>query len=393
MSKGDQEEGFGFAPQRGPARKIADHRNQQQRAHPSRSRLDANTARPLTAYDTDASPKQPYWVWLLIGLLIGAGGTMLTSSLWLQDIQDTRSTVIEATAAQTASSSGGRIEPASPPSSTADVADIDAPLLPAGPLEQVDSIRNQPMTTTLTLNNPAEAAVIDDPLVEEKLAALVAATSSAAVKSEPSSLQTIPPVETQAGLEPAEQIEKVQPAPSVDLGSSPTSPSVAEEARQAERTAPTKTEDATSDRLTPKKTSEKVELREPDPSPSPRSTDNAGNRAKQDGGVATVKKLIRNARLEERSNAASSPAQRPKRLYRVQLAAVDDEAAARVYWREVNQRLPDVFADVTPTFDRREVEQRLFFRIWVGEFDRRSEADNYCDWLKAKGQDCFVTRG
>lgn len=390
MSNGKRGEGFGFAPERGPARKIADLRNQHQQAHPSRSRLDASTARPSTAYDDDTPRKQPYWVWLLIGLLIGAGGTMLTSSLWLQDIQDTRSTAIEATAAQTASSAGGRDEAVSPISATADVVDIDATLLPVPPSEQVDSTSNQSGGNTLTLDKPAEAAVMEDPLVEEKLAALVAATSSAAAKPELPPAQTTPSAKTPALVEPVGQVEEAQPAPSAESDDSPPSSSVIEETRQTARTTPTKT--STSDQLTPEKPRDKAELRKPDPSPSPRSIDDAENRAEQEGGVDAVKKLIRNARLEQRSNDASS-AQRPKRLYRVQLAAVDDEAAAQGYWREANLRLPDVFADVTPTFDRREVEQRLFFRIWVGEFDRRSEADNYCNWLKTKGQDCFVTRG
>ncbi|MEZ5935507.1 MAG: hypothetical protein R3F54_27030 [Alphaproteobacteria bacterium] len=37
----------------------------------------------------------------------------------------------------------------------------------------------------------------------------------------------------------------------------------------------------------------------------------------------------------------------------MQLAAVNNEAAAQVYWREVNERLPSVFAGIRPIFDER----------------------------------------
>ena len=80
------------------------------------------------------------------------------------------------------------------------------------------------------------------------------------------------------------------------------------------------------------------------------------------------------------------------RLYRIQLAAVDDEAAARSFWREASARLPDVFGDVEPIFDRREVNDREFLRVWIGAFDRHADAVNYCGWLQGQGQDCFVTR-
>ncbi|MGI9493489.1 MAG: SPOR domain-containing protein, partial [Geminicoccaceae bacterium] len=82
-----------------------------------------------------------------------------------------------------------------------------------------------------------------------------------------------------------------------------------------------------------------------------------------------------------------------KRIYRVQLAAVDTENAAEVYWREAKTRLPQVLDGIEPMFNQREVGKRMFFRIWIGSFDKHADADNYCDWLKSKGQDCFVTLG
>lgn len=81
------------------------------------------------------------------------------------------------------------------------------------------------------------------------------------------------------------------------------------------------------------------------------------------------------------------------RIYRVQLAAVDTERAAEVFWREARSRIPDLFTGIEPTFDRGEVDKRIFYRIWIGEFEKRGDADNYCGQLKTKGQDCFVTRG
>ena len=91
---------------------------------------------------------------------------------------------------------------------------------------------------------------------------------------------------------------------------------------------------------------------------------------------------------------AGTPKPSPSgRIYRVQLAAVDNERAAEVYWQEVRSRIPDLVTGIEPTFDRGEVDKRIFYRIWIGEFEERGDADSYCGQLKSKGQDCFVTRG
>lgn len=79
-------------------------------------------------------------------------------------------------------------------------------------------------------------------------------------------------------------------------------------------------------------------------------------------------------------------------LYRVQLAAVDSETDAWIYWREMNERLPGIFTDVVPVFNERMIDERRYLRIWVGAFTDQTDAISYCDWLKEQEQDCFVFR-
>lgn len=105
--------------------------------------------------------------------------------------------------------------------------------------------------------------------------------------------------------------------------------------------------------------------------------------------AAEQAEVVANGGTDSAGSAEPVTAARP---FHVQLAAVDDEIAGMVFWREVNERLPGVFTDIDPIFSPVEGGEGTFLRVWVGVFDSLGEASSYCDGLKEQGQDCFVTR-
>ena len=78
MNDRDGQAAFGFAPRHRLIEKQAADRPKTTLAKPVSPAV-------ATAVIEASAPANPNWVWLLIGVFLGAGGTMVASSFWLQD--------------------------------------------------------------------------------------------------------------------------------------------------------------------------------------------------------------------------------------------------------------------------------------------------------------------
>ncbi len=411
---GDREDGesYGFAPRGQQARRDA---GKTSRPLPNRQRPEQHPAlAPMAPAYSHERTEKSIWLWLGIGILLGIGATLLTSSFWLPQSNDINLVDLEEN------------EPTAPGVASANEAMRTTPSAveesgPEAPTVGGVSINGvaPPERSNGDTEPPAIAEVAEQTGSEARLASLDPALTS----TEGSGRR-----ET-AGQDLKPAVEEVDQAEGADLDG-PVSP----EQTTSERLLPA--DDAQTQQDVDAKPggidSDGIDLETGDASEASALDRPAVEQTKVDQGdgnvapqeiladlVATAeenraKPLPPAADIEpdDGSNgvdiaalapvATSSPpppsrtstgsAEDRGRLYRVQLAAVANEAAAQVYWREVNERLPGVFSDIKPVFNERIVDQRLYLRIWVGSFGRRSEADTYCGWLKEQGQDCFVTR-
>ncbi len=78
--------------------------------------------------------------------------------------------------------------------------------------------------------------------------------------------------------------------------------------------------------------------------------------------------------------------------YRIQLAAVRDEADARRAWDLYLVDLGPVLRGVQPFIERAETGNGTFYRVQIGPFANQQEAESLCDELKRRNASCFVIR-
>lgn len=338
------------------------------------------------------SPALP-WAWLLFGLLLGTGGTLLTSTFWLPERQSSSlpDTVADDPAlvmdgeAVAAVRDPAALDPKDLDHRPGDDAEGQPEVVDIAPdVENIDpelaAIGDDALESQLPTDgeraldfDQTELADRSEPLLDVDASspsrndAVVDESEKQAAAGGPESLtdeqEQEVPLEAPASVSPepldidvADEIDRRQPAPQVLAERAGDGEASSVEEPPQETAAATPSNGADPDDLPPRI---RQALRSADAGPADRTEADGSNRA---------------------------------RVYRVQLAAVNDEAAARTYWREANERLPGIFTDVEPVFDQRVVEERLYLRIWVGAFDSRIDAVGYCDWLKEQGQDCFVTR-
>ncbi|MEZ5933403.1 MAG: SPOR domain-containing protein [Alphaproteobacteria bacterium] len=76
--------------------------------------------------------------------------------------------------------------------------------------------------------------------------------------------------------------------------------------------------------------------------------------------------------------------------YRVQLAAVREEADAKRAWDVFRQQLGPFITGLKPFFERAETSNGIFYRVQVGPFAETAEADRLCAELKKQNASCFV---
>ena len=78
--------------------------------------------------------------------------------------------------------------------------------------------------------------------------------------------------------------------------------------------------------------------------------------------------------------------------YRIQLAAVRDEADARRAWDLFLVDLGPVLKNVQPFIERADTANGVFYRVQIGPFASLQEAESLCDQLKQRNASCFVIR-
>ncbi len=76
----------------------------------------------------------------------------------------------------------------------------------------------------------------------------------------------------------------------------------------------------------------------------------------------------------------------------VQLASLPSAAAADQTWTRISSAMGDVLSGYSKDVQRADLGARgVFYRLRIGYFPSRSAANNLCQNLKARNQDCLVT--
>ena len=388
MGVDEGSEGYGFARRNNQTRKKVGNR----------PAVHSNAPVGPSAYAS--SSQKPAWVWLLIGFLIGTGSTLLTASFWLPIANERHIAVLEANErpSQADRPESTAADPSEPKSESPSVAALDIEI-PTAKAEGNEPLSDPDAPANAALDQAEKAGTPDGETEREGQEPIdVSGAGDAAderrLDDRPS---TASPNQEQvlASLDPEIPLIDVdQPRPRPEpqqLGSDDDR--LDETAPSDPQTESPVTETARSD----PPIAEPTDDRSPTADDSPEVKEAKAQAAPPDSQSRRelpprIRQALQSARAKATSDGNGEGGGGSGRLYRVQLAAVENEAAARVFWREANDRLPGVFTDVEPIFDQRLVDERLYLRIWVGAFDNRLDADSYCGWLKLKGQDCFVTR-
>lgn len=78
----------------------------------------------------------------------------------------------------------------------------------------------------------------------------------------------------------------------------------------------------------------------------------------------------------------------------VQLAAFRSQDAAESAWSDLNRKKPELFGSATKHIQRADLGAKgVFYRLRVGSFADRSDASDFCDAVKAAGDNCIVVTG
>lgn len=370
MSNEDEGVSFGFAP---------DGQLSQQAAKRLARSDDVKKQAPSPALHENPmlSPKANL-AWLLIGVLLGSGGTLMGSSLWLQDSYVSPSVAMDALPADASAdvranaptnartnANVDRPEKVLSEPATTDVGRLlktaeDTDVLPVDPTRQVAELRRNEREARAGLNESERALLVkhSSTNITGTLMPVKVETASRANEGEAlliSSNETDGAADIVTGNLPATSAFSGADNQKVAEDGQVREPLLTGELRQLKRDGDIRIADRRVPSLTPE----------------------------TETGIGKMDSALKTTTTQRSS----------KRIYRVQLAAVDNETAAQAYWQEVQTRLPGLFNGVEPLFDRGKVNKRIFFRIWIGEFDKRGEADDYCSRIKSEGHDCFVTRG
>jgi cell division septation protein DedD len=78
--------------------------------------------------------------------------------------------------------------------------------------------------------------------------------------------------------------------------------------------------------------------------------------------------------------------------YRIQLAAVRDEADAQRAWDLFQVDLGPVLSGLEPFIERADTANGVFYRVQIGPFANLPDAEALCDQLKQRNASCFVIR-
>ncbi len=356
MNDRDGQATFGFAPRRGLIEKRAADRSKTVPTKP------INAAASATAVE-NLAPAQPNWIWLLIGVFLGAGGTMVASSFWLQDGHVIRPVIdgdpVAAAAAADRASTGEE-----PPES------IERPAV--SPLDEMVAFAaaRQP---TFKARDREKGALDDRPQASDVV---------------PGGETDPTPKGVVDGARPRRA--EMRPTSTRVTGGGDSILSSEADRRQAEEAVASLVR-ASPSVLNPAPAADRAIAARQDRYDRERQTGPVAEGAERLSRRRPPAAETRTAGPEAPPVVRSTvPSSRPR--YRVQVAAVRNQADAQQYWREVLQRLPSL-KDVLPIYDRRRINDQTYVRVWIGSFGSRREADAYCLKLQQRGQECFVTRG
>jgi hypothetical protein len=80
--------------------------------------------------------------------------------------------------------------------------------------------------------------------------------------------------------------------------------------------------------------------------------------------------------------------------YLVQVAAFRTQDAAEAAWRKSASEHPNLYRGAGKRIQRADLGAKgVFYRLRVGGFSQKKEADAFCDALKAEGDNCIVVTG
>lgn len=97
----------------------------------------------------------------------------------------------------------------------------------------------------------------------------------------------------------------------------------------------------------------------------------------------------------EAASAAPAPATQVAAIedrFRIQVAAVRDEADARRAWSQLEQNVGPILSEAQPFFERAETANGVFYRVQIGRFATQQAAESLCAELKQRDASCFVVR-
>ncbi len=81
-------------------------------------------------------------------------------------------------------------------------------------------------------------------------------------------------------------------------------------------------------------------------------------------------------------------------MYQVQLAAFRSQDAAETAWAKMNSTKPELYRSAQKRIQRADLGAKgVFYRLRVGSFAERADASEFCDAVKAGGDNCIVVTG
>ena len=95
----------------------------------------------------------------------------------------------------------------------------------------------------------------------------------------------------------------------------------------------------------------------------------------------------------ETAPAQASPAPAATGDYVVQIAAFREQQLAEAEFRLLKKKFPDLIVQGTPDIQKADLgDKGIYYRLRVGPYASKAEADAACAALKARGQECLVRK-